>query len=304
MKASLSVLSALMCLSAGGVLASGPALAADPAAPHPDARTFSVGKLELVAVHDAQFMPPNDGKVFGADVGAEAVATVLKSAGAATDKIVLSVDGLVVKTEQHLVLIDTGLGAKSGGVMLQSLALASIKPEAITDVLITHAHGDHIGGLLGADGNLAFPNATIRMSAAEWTWLQSQAGMADLVKVISGKVATFEPGKLVAPGITSVEIKGHTPGHVGYEIASGKAHLLDIGDTAHSSIISLTKPDWVMGYDSDAVVGKESRRFLLTKLAKSHETIFAPHFPFPGVGQIVAKGDHFAWKPSLKPGDE
>ena len=269
-----------------------PAMAAD--APQPGARAFKVGKLELVALHDNQFTPPNDGKVFGAEVGPAAVGDVLKAAGAPTDVVTLSVDALLVKDGKHIVLIDTGVG----GALQASLALAKVDPAAVTDILITHGHGGHIGGLV-KDGNLAFPNATIRLSIAEWTALQGDTDAAATVKVIAGHVKTFAPGDTVAPGITSVDLKGHTPGHVGYEIVSGKARLVDIGDTAHSSIVSLAKPQWTMGYDGDKAQGRETRMAELTKLAKSHELVFAPHFPFPGVGHVEAQGDHFVWKPTL-----
>lgn len=268
------------------------AMAAD--APQPQARAFKVGALDLVALHDTQFTPPNDGKVFGVDATPAAVGDVLKAAGQPTDVVTLSVDSLLVKTGKQVVLIDTG----AGGALQASLALAKVAPGDITDVLITHAHGDHVGGLV-KDGQLAFPNATIRMSAAEWTFLQGQANMADLVKAISGHVKTFEPGSVVAPGITAKPIKGHTPGHSGYEIVSGKARLLDIGDTAHSSIVSLADPQWLMGYDTDKTGARDSRISELKALAKSQETVFAPHFPYPGVGKIEAKGDHFVWKPTL-----
>jgi len=195
---------------------------------------------------------------------------------------------------KHIVLIDTGAGA----ALQASLALAKVKPESVTDILITHSHGDHIGGLV-KDGKLAFPKATIRMSAAEWTFLKGQTDSAAVVKVIAPHVKAFAPGAEVAPGITSVAIPGHTPGHVGYEIVSGKARLLDIGDTAHSAIVSLAKPQWQMGYDSDKDAARDARVAELTKLAKSQELVFAPHFPFPGVGQVEAQGDHFVWKPTL-----
>ena len=81
--------------------------------------------------------------------------------------------------------------------------------------------------------------------------------------------------------------------------AGGKNHLLDFGDTAHSSIISLAKPKWPISFDTDEDLGEQSRVDMLAKLAKSQETIFAPHFPFPGVGKIEPQGDHFVWKPTL-----
>ena len=284
----LSILLATAALFLAPVVAS----AAD--APQPEARAFKVGKLDLVALHDNQFTPPNDGKVFGFDASPAAVADVLKAAGAPTDVITLSVDALLVKDGKHVVLIDTGVG----GALQASLVVAKVDPATVTDILITHSHGDHLGGVV-KDGKLVFPNATIRMSAAEWTFLQNQADEAAITQAITGHVKTFTPGAAVAPGITSVDLKGHTPGHVGYEIVSGKARLLDIGDVAHSSIISLAKPQWLMGYDNDKVEGRDMRVATLTRLSKSHEMVFAPHFPFPGVGHVEAQGDHFVWKPAL-----
>jgi glyoxylase-like metal-dependent hydrolase (beta-lactamase superfamily II) len=94
------------------------------------------------------------------------------------------------------------------GPLSQSINWTENRPAGQTDVLITHSHFDHVGGLWGADGKLAFPKAVIRMSTAEWAWMKSQPNTAALVKVIDGHVQTF------------------TPGHVGYEITSGKQSLL------------------------------------------------------------------------------
>jgi glyoxylase-like metal-dependent hydrolase (beta-lactamase superfamily II) len=275
------------------------ALAADttfgPAGGPPAAQSFNIGKLQLTALHDAQFVIPNDSKTFGVDANPAAVSAVLRAASAPTDRITLSVNALLVRTGRRVLLIDTGIGEKGHGTLLASLGEASVSPKAVTDVLITHSHGDHIGGLLDANGHLAFPKATIRMSSAEWAWLQQQ-GPAEVVKAISKHVHTFEPGAQIAPGVTSVALGGHTPGHVGYEIASGDARMLDIGDMAHSSIVSLEKPEWGVQFDNDSTLAKTTRRATLTRLAKDQELVYAPHFPFPGVGHIVADGNGFAWK--------
>ncbi|WP_231639232.1 MBL fold metallo-hydrolase [Sphingomonas profundi] len=284
-------LALMMAAAAPGVAA--PAVA--PAAATP----FRLGALRLVALRDASNPVPNDGSVFGKDQGPAAVAGVLKAAGAATDTIALSVDCLLVTLPGRVVLIDTGLGPKAGGALLASLAVAGVRPGAVTDVLITHSHFDHVGGLLAADGTPAFPNATIRMSAPEWAFMQSQDRGKAIAAAIRDKVQPFAPGAQLMPGIRAVALPGHTPGHSGYEIASGASRLIDIGDSAHSAIVSLAEPDWTITYDTDSAAGKAQRRAILTRLAASHEPVFAPHFPFPGVGTVVAKGDGFAWKPGL-----
>jgi glyoxylase-like metal-dependent hydrolase (beta-lactamase superfamily II) len=139
------------------------------------------------------------------------------------------------------------------------------------------------------------------MSDVEWNFAKSNKAVADIVKVIADHVKPFKAGAQVAPGITSVALKGHTPGHVGYQIKSGKERLFDIGDTVHSSILSLAKPDWAVAFDGDKPEAEHNRAKTLATLAKDHEMIFAPHFPFPGVGYIEKDGDHFKWAPSDKP---
>ena len=275
----------------------GSTLLANPVPISPAAVPLSIGAVRAVALRDMINRVPNDGSVFGKKEGTGAVADVLREAGAPTDALSLGVDALLVRMPSRMVLIDTGLGPKVGGVLMRSLALANVSPADITDVLITHSHGDHVGGLSNADGKLAFPNATIRMTRAEWAFMQSQPDNAALVATIRPKVMPFDPAAEVMPGIRAVPLPGHTPGHSGYEITSNGQKLLDMGDTAHSAIVSLAKPEWIIGYDTDAEQGRQWRMAELAKLAASGEHVFSPHFPFPGLGQIVKAGAAYRWQP-------
>lgn len=265
----------------------------------PEARSFRLGALHLAALRDSGLAVANDASVFGLNAGSAATAKVLAAAGAPTATIRLDVDALLVRTAGHVVLIDTGFGPPGHGVLIRSLALAGVAPDEVTDVLITHAHTDHVGGLLDAQGRSAFPKAVIRMSANEWAFLQRQRETAAMARTIARQVRTFQPGRPILPGITPVALYGHTPGHVGYEIASGGRTLFDIGDTAHSSIVSLARPDWLNDFDVDRSAGAAQRRATLQRLAASHRLIFAPHFAFPGVGRIVPAGAGFAFRPEL-----
>ena len=264
----------------------------------PATHSFHLGNLDLTVLHDSEIVIPNDGKTFGIDAKPGEVTALLRDAAAPTTKITLSVNVLMVRTGGHVALLDTGIGAANHGALLASLKLTGMTPDGVTDVLITHSHGDHVGGLLDANGGLAFPKAKIHMASAEWDWLKSQ-GPANLVAAITPHVTTFSPGATVVPGIRSRPLEGHTPGHVAYEISSGEARLLDIGDLAHSSIISLAKPQWTMGFDTDQSVAKATRVKTLAALAGSHELIYTPHFPYPGLGHIVAAGAGFKWDPAL-----
>jgi glyoxylase-like metal-dependent hydrolase (beta-lactamase superfamily II) len=239
----------------------------------------------------------NDGSVFGLNVGPAKVGSLLRSAKAPTDWIRLDIDALLVKMPEHVVLFDTGLGVGAKGVLLQSLRKAGVQPSQVTDVFITHAHFDHMGGLLNAQGGLNFPNATVRMSANEWSSAQKSEEIKATVDAIRPKVKTFVPGKAVLPGVTPLAVYGHTPGHANYQIESKGKRLRDIGDLAHSSIISLGRPEWAIEFDMNRPAGIQQRRSVLAAMARSQTTIFAPHFPYPGIGHVVPKGAGYTFRP-------
>ena len=169
-------------------------------------------------------------------------------------------------------------------------------------------HGDHVGGLVNAEGGLNFPNAKIHISKPEWDFLAGlgaekakQVGVQNfdaLVAAMKPKVDAFKPGAELIPGVVkAVAIKGHTPGHSGYKITSGTDSLLYIGDAMHSSIISVQKPDWPMAFDSDQKAGAASRAALLAESEKNGQRIYAVHFPFPGVGKFQKQGEGYVWAP-------
>jgi len=263
----------------------------------PAARSFKLGAFDISVLRDGALEIPNNGSIFGLNATPAEVADVLHKAGA--DTIRLDIDALLVRIPDHIVLIDTGYGPAGHGLLQESLAKAGVAPSDVTDILITHSHPDHIGGLVDAQGKQAFPKATVRMSATEWAFMQGNQKLAKEVAVIKGQVQTFEPGQPLLPGITPVALPGHTPGQTGYEIDSQGHKLLDICDIAHSSIVSLARPDWTIAWDADKQEGVQTRQHELHLLATNHELMFAPHFPFPGVGHIEQAGKGYIFKPGL-----
>ncbi|HET7850608.1 MAG TPA: MBL fold metallo-hydrolase, partial [Pseudolabrys sp.] len=164
---------------------------------------------------------------------------------------------------------------------------------------ITHAHPDHVGGLVDSAMAPVFRKAIVRMSDKEWTFMKNEAGAKAIAAAVKTQVKTFEPGRPVLPGITPIPLPGHTPGHVGYVIVSQGHELIDIGDIVHSAIVSLARPAWTIKWDSDKDEAVVTRRHELQKLASSHRLMFAPHFPFPGVGRIEPAGKGFRFRPEI-----
>lgn len=277
---------------------------------HPaNSHAFTIGQLQAFALRDGGMEVPNDNKVLGVGRTPEEVAAVLAANGQPTDKLTLSIQPLLVKTTDKVLLFDTGASTSFGpgsGMLPASLAEAAVDPGSVTDVFISHLHGDHIGGVVTADGKLFFPNATVHLSKAEWKFLQEvpmdtakQMGLGNrdaIVAAIKPKIAAFDAGAEIIPGVVkAVDIKGHTPGHSGYKISSGADSILYIGDTMHNFIISVQKPDWTIAFDGDAPTAQKSRADLIAESAASGQRIYAVHFPFPGIGKFEKKDDHYVW---------
>jgi glyoxylase-like metal-dependent hydrolase (beta-lactamase superfamily II) len=308
LRGSLVAISALLSLALGAE-----ALSADAASSAPAARTqaFRIGKYHAIALEDGAIQEPNDGKSFLVGQPVAEVAEVLKSGGAPGDHFEFNIQPLLVRAGNRVLLFDTGAGNYFGpvaGKLPQSMTAASVDPASVTDIFISHAHGDHVGGLVTAAGGLAFPNASIHMSAPEWQWLSGmtaedakQVGIAQVTSLVSAirpKVAAFQPGAELVPGVvTAVEIKGHTPGHSAYQIGSGADSLLYIGDSMHSYVVSVRKPLWKITFDKDQSTAAASRAALEKRVAASGQRIYAVHFPFPGIGKIVQEKSGFVWVP-------
>jgi glyoxylase-like metal-dependent hydrolase (beta-lactamase superfamily II) len=284
---------------------------AAPGAPVAQFQPFMIGTYSAVALKDGVIEAPVDGKSFVVGQPNEAVSAVLKAGGAPADHLEFSIQPLLVHAGAHVLLFDTGAGGFFGdtaGKLPESMMAAGEKPAGVTDIFISHAHGDHIGGLLTSTGTLAFPNAAIHMSAPEWKWLSGLGAdeaknfgvqhVSALVSAIKPKVVTFEPGADLLPGIVkAVELKGHTPGHSGYRIGSGTDSVLVFGDAMHSFLVSVRKPSWQVAFDGDRELGATTRVALVKSSAASGQRLYSEHFPFPGIGKIVKGKDGASWQP-------
>lgn len=226
---------------------------------------------------------------------------------------------MVARSGEQTILIDAGLGGQfpgfpRAGLFPQRLACAGIALESVTDVIITHMHMDHVGGLLVDDVKKRLrPDVRIHVAAAEvafWTSPDfSQTVMPKPVPDVLRTTATafyneyrdrlrlFDDKHQVAPGVTVRITGGHTPGHSVVDLVSGGERLTFAGDAMFP--VGFDHPDWHNGFEHDPDVSAQVRIGLFRELAENRGLLVAAHLPFPSVGRIAVAGDAFRWVPVI-----
>ncbi|MGO4702261.1 MBL fold metallo-hydrolase [Dyella sp. 2RAB6] len=298
----------------GGTLALAPAHAAAPLAKTsaPGYYRMMLGDFEVTALSDGTHTLDSDQLLD--QTKAATIQQALKAADQ-THAYEWSFNGYLVNTGSKLVLIDTGAGAFMGsdlGKLVERIKAAGYTPEQIDEIYITHMHLDHVGGLV-ANGKAVFPNATVRAGKADADfWLskaQEDKAPADAREAFDHaqtalnpyvKAGHFKPiaadAELV-PGIRSVSLSGHTPGHTGYVVESKGQKLLVWGDTLHVQAVQFAHPDVSIKFDSDIGVAEKSRERILADVAKGGYLVAGAHIAFPGIGHVVADGKAYRWLP-------
>ncbi len=196
---------------------------------------YKIGDFEMTAIHDGIWNRPIDEKFVRNAPFAE-VQKVLADAFLPTDKLPIPLTTLLVNTGSKLVLLDTGSGGQltpTAGTMTTNLAAAGLDPNNVDVIVISHFHPDHINGIKTKDNELVFANAEILVPAPEWAFWMDDARMSTAPEGLKGNflnvrrifgniakdVGRYEPGREVAPGITSIAAYGHTPGHTAFAMA-------------------------------------------------------------------------------------
>ncbi|MFO8037757.1 MAG: MBL fold metallo-hydrolase [Anaerolineales bacterium] len=221
-----------------------------------------------------------------------------------------SMNCLFIETDDQNVLVDTGIGPREEGQSGNLIGLLEefVDLPKVDAVIITHCHGDHIGGLVNAEGELAFPNAEYFMLAEEWEhWMgqegvvtRAEEGYAQLLRSklqpIRQRLTLIRAEEEFIAGIRAVAAPGHTPGHIGLLIESRGETLLDLSDTLHTRVQFL-HPEWSPRFDTDPEVAAQTRAEMLSFAAdEGHLTLFY-HLALPGLGTIRRDGDIFQWQP-------
>ena len=296
-------------------LVAGPALplsyARAAAAPH----RVTLGAVEILVLSDGFLQVPLSFQLPGTPEGE--VDALFKENGLEPPRQLTPATNVVlVRTGEELVLIDAGSGSTfqdTAGKLAENMDAAGLDREAVTKVVFTHAHADHLWGAIDDfDDSERFPNARYVMAGAEWEFWTSPAARSRMPEFMVGMArgservfSRLEPkldriaseGSL-APGLSYLSTPGHTPGHMAVLVESGREQVLIGGDVLAHPQISFQKPDWPIGSDTDRESSAATRRRLLDRLASDRTALIGFHLPWPGLGRVERAGSAYRFLPT------
>ena len=284
----------------------------------PSRYAVRVGEIEVLVVSDGVLPLPTTMLAHNADPAVRAA--WLNDMFLPPDAFDWSLNVVVVRSGGQTILIDAGLGLDPNlnlpraGQLIKRLEAAGIDLASVTDVVLTHMHMDHIGGLL-VDGvkDRLHPDLRIHVAAAEvkfweapdFTHVAMPPGFPDALRAAAKRFAAeyrsqlrlFDEEYEVAPGVVVRRTGGHTPGHSVVRLSSGGDRLTFAGDAVFA--VGFDHPDWHNGFEHDPEEAARVRVRLLTELAANGEQLVATHLPFPSVGRVAVDGDAFRWVPAF-----
>lgn len=287
-----------------------PAAMAEPKIAMRAVHRFKLGEMTISVIDDGRFTFP--APAFATNQPEGTIGGFLSAYGQPGDFVTGHCQVTLVETGGRKVLLDTGMGdftfpenPVDNGRLFDGLAVLGHSADDITDVVFSHGHPDHVGGC-SFDGVPAFKNATYHIDPAElefWTQKPGQeqnfmnamlgVGNAKLLP-LEGKIKSYRDGDEIAPGVFAVAAPGHTIGHHAFHLKSGGAELLHMMDAAVHYLVGPEEPDWALAVEMNPDAAAATRRSLFTMAANARMPVAGYHFPFPGIGQIVASGN--AWR--------
>jgi glyoxylase-like metal-dependent hydrolase (beta-lactamase superfamily II) len=269
---------------------------------------FGLGSAEVTVVSDGPLpLGPPKGTFIG--VPDDEVKKMLTDNFLSPDNVVVEQNSPIINMGDKLVLFDTGMGTSKAfgpttGRQQKSMAEAGIKPEDIDAVVFSHAHIDHIGGVVDASGKVLFPNAQFYIAQSDFDYWTDEKKMDGALKdfviharknllPVRDRLVFFEDGQEFLPGIQAMAAPGHTVGHHIFMVTSDGKSFAFLGDLTHHAILLLEKPRMEFSYDTDPKQAANTRVKMLDMVAANKIPVISYHFAWPGFGHVVKTGEGF-----------
>lgn len=242
------------------------------------------------------------------NTNAEEIGQLLNSAGA--EAIATHFNAVLIQSGKHNLLVDTGYGPSGGptvGMLSSALAEAGVAANDITQVFITHLHGDHYGGALHPDNTAAFPNADLMLLKTEYDhWMKTdwkdaagqgrQARMTPVFEAYKDRLSLLDDQAEIIVGVTVDALPGHTPGHAGLRVSDDGQEFYYATDIIHAQTLQLTNPAITVTYDTDPATAHATRIATLNKLATNQTCFSGGHIMSPKFAKVEKTGDGYALK--------
>ncbi|MFT4742811.1 MAG: glyoxylase-like metal-dependent hydrolase (beta-lactamase superfamily II) [Yoonia sp.] len=272
------------------------------------ATTMALGSMQIDVLSDGNLVLP--GRTNVDDMHADELSKILQKYDISSDQRTPDCNVTLIRDGDRVILIDVGSGSEfmaSAGRLQDALAAIDVDPYDVTHVVFTHAHPDHLWGLLDDFEDLTFPNATYMIGKSEWNyWIDPETvdtigdarttfavGARRRLALIEDNITFFNDGEEILPGIAARATFGHTPGHMAFHIAQGSNNLMVLGDCVGNHHVAFERPEWRAGSDQDGDLGAATRAALLDQLASEHMSIIGYHMPYPGIGRAEKRADGY-----------
>lgn len=270
--------------------------------------TLSAGEHRLDTLSDGNLVLPNSFAL--GDMPPNQAKDILAKYGITGDSMEPDCNVTLLRRDDRVILFDVGSGPDfmpTAGKLADAFDALGVDPFDVTDVVFTHAHPDHLWGLLDDFGDLSFPDANYYIGQAEWDyWTDPDTvntidegrqafavGAASRLGELADRINLFTDGAEVVPGVAARSTPGHTPGHMAFEVRIGTESVMIVGDAIVNHHLAFERPGWLSGSDQDGALGASTRLSLLDQLATDQMRLIGFHLPDGGIGRAERQGDGY-----------
>ncbi len=276
--------------------------------------TLSFGDAQIDTLSDGHLILP--GALILQYLDPAEAAPILAAYGQSPDQFTPDCNVTLLRMGDRTVLFDVGAGPEfmaTAGKLHEALDAAGVAPEDVTDVVFTHAHPDHLWGLLDDFGDLVFPDAAYHMGRIErdyWTDPNTVStigadrtvfavGAASRLAALADQIEVFEDGAEIVPGVAARMTPGHTPGHMSFLVQSGSDAVMILGDCIANPSLAFARPDWWSGTDQDPDLAATTRTSVMDQLATDQMRLIGYHLPDGGIGRAERRDGAFVFVPEV-----
>lgn len=270
--------------------------------------TLEMGGITLDTLSDGNLVLPKSFTL--GETPPEGAEAILADYGLTGDTLTPECNLTLLRGDDRTILFDVGAGPDfmpTAGKVLDAFDALGVDPFDVTDVVFTHAHPDHLWGVLDDFGDLMFPDANYYIGRDEWDYwtdpdtvstidenrVTFAVGAKNRLDLLADQIVLFGDDQEIVPGVLSRLTAGHTPGHMSFEVQMGNESVMVVGDSIANHHVAFAKPTWLSGSDQDGPRAAETRASLLDQLSQSQMRMVGFHLPNGGLGRVERRGDGF-----------